>query len=451
MTTEKKYKPRPFRRHIRTIAILSIIGNCNPIYANSFSVSAGFDFTSGKYGGSSTTDIWYVPFTGRYDYKDLSFRIIVPYLDLTGPGNILGPGIGGINIGDGGIIPGIIGGSLGGGGIFICDENNGDCAPTDDDSDPDDDNNSGSDDDDPDPDDNSGSGSDDDDSDPDDNSGSGSDDDDSGPDDNSGSGSDDDDSDPDDNSGSGSDDDDSDPDDSSGSGSDDDDSDPDDNSGSGSDDDDPDPDDSSGSGSNDDAADDDDEINVLTFNENDIHILTSALNQTGIVQNTGPSHFSHSGLGDIVTALTYNVITHESTGIIFDITGRMKIPTASTARNLGTGKFDFAVQGDLVKTISRFMLSASFGYRMLGNPQGIDLHNVFYGATGIAFRFTPDTTIGASFNIGQSPVRRQDSRDFTLYMSYRLNKNFRLNAYGLRGASERSPDWGGGISLRYAF
>lgn len=391
MTTEKKYKPRPFRRHIRTIAILSIIGNCNPIYANSFSVSAGFDFTSGKYGGSSTTDIWYVPFTGRYDYKDLSFRITVPYLDLTGPGNILGPGIGGINIGDGGIIPGIIGGSLGGGGIFICDENNGDCAPTDDDSDPDDDNNSGSDDDDPDPDDSSGSGSNDDDSNPDDNSGSGSDDDDFVPDDNS------------------------------------------------------------GSGSNDDAADDDDEINVLTFNENDIHILTSALNQTGIVQNTGPSHFSHSGLGDIVTALTYNVITHESTGIIFDITGRMKIPTASTARNLGTGKFDFAVQGDLVKTISRFMLSASFGYRMLGNPQGIDLHNVFYGATGIAFRFTPDTTIGASFNIGQSPVRRQDSRDFTLYMSYRLNKNFRLNAYGLRGASERSPDWGGGISLRYAF
>ena len=391
MTIEKNHRHYFFRRHIRTIAILSIIGNCNPIYANSFSVSAGFDFTSGKYGGSSTTDIWYVPFTGRYDYKDLSFRITVPYLDLTGPGNILGPGIGGINIGDGGIIPGIIGGSLGGGGIFICDENNGDCAPTDDDSDLDDDNNSGSDDDDSDPNDNSGSGSDDDDSDPDDNSGSGSDDDDFVPDDNS------------------------------------------------------------GSGSDDDAADDSDEINVLTFNENDIHILTSALNQTGIVQNTGPSHFSHSGLGDIVTTLTYNVITHESTGIIFDITGRMKIPTASTARNLGTGKFDFAVQGDLVKTISRFMLSASFGYRMLGNPQGIDLHNVLYGATGIAFRFTPDTTIGASFNIGQSPVRRQDSRDFTLYMSYRLNKNFRLNAYGLRGASERSPDWGGGISLRYAF
>ena len=406
MTIEKNHRHYFFRRHIRTIAILSIIGNCNPIYANSFSVSAGFDFTSGKYGGSSTTDIWYVPFTGRYDYKDLSFRITVPYLDLTGPGNILGPGIGGINIGDGGIIPGIIGGSLGGGGIFICDENNGDCAPTDDDSDLDDDNNSGSDDDDSDPNDNSGSGSDDDDSDPDDNSGSGSDDDDFVPDDNSGSGSNDDDFVPDDN---------------------------------------------SGSGSDDDAADDSDEINVLTFNENDIHILTSALNQTGIVQNTGPSHFSHSGLGDIVTALTYNVITHESTGIIFDITGRMKIPTASTARNLGTGKFDFAVQGDLVKTISRFMLSASFGYRMLGNPQGIDLHNVLYGATGIAFRFTPDTTIGASFNIGQSPVRRQDSRDFTLYMSYRLNKNFRLNAYGLRGASERSPDWGGGISLRYAF
>ncbi|MBK7353417.1 MAG: hypothetical protein IPI97_01355 [Nitrosomonas sp.] len=67
---------------------------------------------------------------------------------------------------------------------------------------------------------------------------------------------------------------------------------------------------------------------------------------------------------------------------------------------------------------------------------------MFYGAAGIAFRYSPDTTIGASFNIGQSPVRLQDSKDFTLYVFHRLNDNFRLNIYGLRGASERSPDWG---------
>ena len=97
------------------------------------------------------------------------------------------------------------------------------------------------------------------------------------------------------------------------------------------------------------------------------------------------------------------------------------------------------------------MLSASFGYRILGNPSGVNFHNVFYGAAGIAFRYSPDTTIGTSFNIGQSPVRLQDSRDFTLYLSHRLNDNFRLNIYGLRGASERSPDWGGGINLRYVF
>ena len=361
----------------QTAVALCFLWNCSPISANGLSLSGGMDFTTGNYGGSSATDIWYAPFTARYDYKKFSFRTTIPYLNLTGPGNVLGPGIGGVTIGDGGIVPGVGGGSIGGGsgGVFVCNEEDGDCSTTEDDPD----------------DDNSGSGGGGSDPDDDDNSGSG------------GGGSDPDD---DDNSGSG-------------------------GGGSGSD-------DSSGSSSGSSEAD-------------ESPFVESALNQVGIGFPSNAPRSNHSGLGDVVTALTYNVFNHEPTGIIFDITGRIKAPTASAANNLGTGQVDYAIQGDLIKSMSRFMLSASFGYRILGNPSGVNFHNVFYGAAGIAFRYSPDTTIGTSFNIGQSPVRLQDSRDFTLYVSHRLNDNFRLNIYGLRGASERSPDWGGGINLRYVF
>ena len=97
------------------------------------------------------------------------------------------------------------------------------------------------------------------------------------------------------------------------------------------------------------------------------------------------------------------------------------------------------------------ILPLAFGYRVLGNPAGVTFHNVLYGAAGIGYQLSSRTSIGTSYNMGQSPVKLQDSRDISIYVSQRVSDNFRLNIYGLRGLSERSPDWGGGLNLRYVF
>jgi len=338
--------------------LLFLACNCSVALANGFSFSTATDSTTGNYGGASSTDIWYVPFTARYDKDRASFRVIIPYLHVTGPGNVLGPGIGGV---DGRGI--LIGGGLGGGGVIVCDEKNDDCT-----------NNTprqqsntsrqqgGND---------SASG------------GSG------------GGGEGDNESD-------------------------------------------------RGSG-RDDASED----VIKETRQNNI----SALGLTGGIPLGGSSlaKSTQSGLGDIITAFSYNLIDHVPTGIVFDITARLKIPTANASQNLGSGQVDYAVQGDLFKAISKFIFNATFGYRILGNPSGITFHNVLYGAAGVAYRLSPNSTIGTSFNIGQSTVRLQDSRDLTLYLSHRVSDRFRLNIYGLRGFSERSPDWGGGLNLRYIF
>jgi len=375
-----------FKQTSLALLLAFAYGSSTASAAKGLSFSAATDFTTGNYGGATSTDIWYAPFTARYDNGRATFRVIVPFLNITGPGNVLGPGIGGIDgrgsiIGGGDIGGGLIGG--GGGGIVVCDEENDDCSNNDDD-------NSGSDDG---ANNGSGNGGGDD-----DNGGSGSG---GGDDDNSGSGS-----------GGGDDD-------NSGSG-----------SGGGDD-------DNSGSGSDD--------------SERQSKISASGI--TGGIPLGGPSTTtsSQSGLGDIITAFSYNLIDHAPTGIGFDITTRLKIPTASASRNLGTGQVDFAIQGDLYKTISRFTLSATFGYRVLGNPAGVTFHNVLYGAAGIGYQLSSRTSIGTSYNMGQSPVKLQDSRDISIYVSQRVSDNFRLNIYGLRGLSERSPDWGGGLNLRYVF
>ena len=58
-----------------------------------FSLSTGANYSSGKYGTSTTTDIWSVPFTAEYQSDRWTFKLIVPYVSITGAGNVI-PGTG---------------------------------------------------------------------------------------------------------------------------------------------------------------------------------------------------------------------------------------------------------------------------------------------------------------------------------------------------------------------
>lgn len=71
---------------------LALMFGAPTIYAadGSFGVSMGADYTSGKYGGNTSTDILYVPFTGKYETNLYSLRLTVPYIRITGPGNVVG-------------------------------------------------------------------------------------------------------------------------------------------------------------------------------------------------------------------------------------------------------------------------------------------------------------------------------------------------------------------------
>jgi len=61
--------------------------------SDQFSLSAGADYSSGKYGTDTTTDIWSVPVTAAYQSDRWTFKLTVPYINITGPGNVI-PGVG---------------------------------------------------------------------------------------------------------------------------------------------------------------------------------------------------------------------------------------------------------------------------------------------------------------------------------------------------------------------
>lgn len=58
-----------------------------------FTVTSGVDYSSGKYGSNDRTDITSVPVIGKYEIDRLTLKLTVPYVTITGPGNV-SPGIG---------------------------------------------------------------------------------------------------------------------------------------------------------------------------------------------------------------------------------------------------------------------------------------------------------------------------------------------------------------------
>ncbi len=64
-----------------------------------FSLSAGADYSSGKYGTTTTTDIWSVPVTAAYQSDRWTFKLVVPYINISGADNVI-PGVGRVKNGN---------------------------------------------------------------------------------------------------------------------------------------------------------------------------------------------------------------------------------------------------------------------------------------------------------------------------------------------------------------
>ncbi len=74
----------------KTFAVLFVIAISLPAAGKEqFSLGTGFDYSTGKYGNAKPTDILYIPVTGKYESDDLSLKLTVPYISITGPGGVI--------------------------------------------------------------------------------------------------------------------------------------------------------------------------------------------------------------------------------------------------------------------------------------------------------------------------------------------------------------------------
>lgn len=72
------------------ILTLSLIVIAAPARAEmTGSLSTGFDYSTGKYGGTTATDILYVPVSGKVQFDYLYLKLTVPYISMTGTGDVV--------------------------------------------------------------------------------------------------------------------------------------------------------------------------------------------------------------------------------------------------------------------------------------------------------------------------------------------------------------------------
>jgi hypothetical protein len=155
-----------------------------------------------------------------------------------------------------------------------------------------------------------------------------------------------------------------------------------------------------------------------------------------------------SGIGDTYFTLMYSPV-FKNGDIFLDLSTKVKAPTASESKGLGTGKMDVTVKADISKFIGPVLPFASLGYRFVGQPDSFTLNDTLIASAGAAYYFSNKASIGASYDYREAASSlAEDSKEIFAYFDVKATKKWGIVFYGVAGLSEGSPDFGAGVQLK---
>lgn len=158
------------------------------------------------------------------------------------------------------------------------------------------------------------------------------------------------------------------------------------------------------------------------------------------------SRRNRGGLGDTTVTLAYSLPLGNH--FAFEPRSRFKLPTASARKGIGTGKVDVTLAADLVGAFGRTTLYASARRRFLGRTARFPVRDGWGFGAGASHVLGPVLTLGADYDWLQSATPgRGPISEGTVWISARLSRQLRLQAYGGTGFSSRSADTIGGLTL----
>lgn len=159
-----------------------------------------------------------------------------------------------------------------------------------------------------------------------------------------------------------------------------------------------------------------------------------------------PASSTRSGFGDAVVAATYSFDL--GSNFFIDASGKVKIPTASTAKRLGTGEVDVTTAADFVKMVGPTTFYVHGRRKFRGKPAGSSIRSVWGAGAGASIRAGQGITVGADYDWQQSSlIGNQASSDVTGWASFRLTRKISLSSFASTGLNSNSADFAGGLSI----
>jgi hypothetical protein len=165
-----------------------------------------------------------------------------------------------------------------------------------------------------------------------------------------------------------------------------------------------------------------------------------------IITDPDVTEANRSGIGDVNVRASLDLV--DLGGAELSANGRIKIPTGSTSKGLSTGELDFAGGFELAATEGVVQPFGEIGYRVLGDPDGFDLENGFYGSAGAIVLF-PGNLVGiASYDyVEASTSTIDDTHSLFGGLVIPASDRLSLTTYGTAGLSDSAADWGVGVLL----
>jgi len=154
------------------------------------------------------------------------------------------------------------------------------------------------------------------------------------------------------------------------------------------------------------------------------------------------------GIGDTIASLTYAWFPEQQYVPILDFTTKVKIPTASSAKDIGTGETDVTFQLEATEILGPVSVFTSAGYRLKGGS----FHNIWLTSVGSSVRVRRWFSLGVAYDFREgSTASAKDSHELATFGSFRIGEHYRVGPYVVIGLSENAPDWGLGTTFTFNF
>lgn len=172
----------------------------------------------------------------------------------------------------------------------------------------------------------------------------------------------------------------------------------------------------------------------------------------GGIRAPGASDGTGFGLADTEAAASYKIYSGSASSPEINLTGKVRVNMADKSRVFGLSQNDYAAQMDVYQSMDKFTAKGSLGSKVLGGPTGITLSPLLYGSFGGTYKFSEQTSTGVDMNLSQEPASSGIAQqEFSAYVDYKLDKNFKARGFLLRGNSNGNSNSVLGGQVYYGF